>query len=205
MSFVQVGILVEFVLIALAIGLSLLGVHDPKQPLQQLNAAAALSGLLWGILFTIPLLGFLVALHFSKRTWLKSLRRFSDEVLKPLFKNSTIFGLAMLSIAAGFGEEIFFRWCLQGGISGFLEPKIGGFVATCVGLIVASIIFGLCHAASWQYFTITLIGGLYLGLAMIWTGNWLVPAVAHALYDFVALLYIVKMPNELNMQTESQT
>jgi hypothetical protein len=34
--------------------------------------------------------------------------------------------------------------------------------------------------------------GLYLGLLLIWTGNLLAPAVAHGLYDFIALLYLVR-------------
>jgi membrane protease YdiL (CAAX protease family) len=34
--------------------------------------------------------------------------------------------------------------------------------------------------------------GLYLGLLLIWTGSLLAPAVAHGLYDFIALLYLVR-------------
>lgn len=192
-NIIQVGILVEAGLIAVAIGLSKMGLSDANQPLQALNRSITLQGFYWGTIASIPLIGFLLALHFAKFRWIESLRRFSDEHIKPLFRDATIVELAALALAAGIGEEILFRWCLQGGISSLLAPQLGSIVANPIGLVIASVVFGLCHAASRTYFTITFIGGIYLGVAMILTSNWVVPAVAHALYDFVAMIYLVKM------------
>jgi membrane protease YdiL (CAAX protease family) len=204
-NIVRLGILVEGILVVLAIGLSLLGVFDSNQPLHKFHWGQALEGLLWGVLASLPLIGFLAAFHFFRFKWIEGLRRFSAEQVKPLFDGSTMIELALLSVAAGIGEELFFRWCLQGGVTSALEPKFGWIVAVGGGLIIASLVFGLCHAATWQYFTLTFVGGLYLGWLMVVTGNWLVPAVAHALYDFVALMYIVNMSVPSRVLQETQT
>ena len=42
----------------------------------------------------------------------------------------------------------------------------------------------------------TFFAGIFFGLTMILFHNWLVPAIAHAIYDFAALVYIVNWLEE---------
>jgi uncharacterized protein len=188
------AILVELGLIALALSLAWLGFYDRTQPVQQFNSEVLLDGLRWGFWASLPLIGFLAALHFLDYEWIKKLRRFSHEVIKPLFAGLNYFHFAMIAILAGVGEELFFRWCLQGGVTSLLDPLLPPGMSIGIGLIFASFLFGLCHAATWHYFLLTFVGGLYLGGVMVATENWGSAAVAHAIYDFVALVYIVRMP-----------
>ena len=108
-----------------------------------------------------------------------------------MFSNSSYLELLVLSVFAGFGEELFFRWCLQGGISSQLEPMLGKSVSIGAGIAIASLMFGICHWVNTVYLVTAFLIGTYLGLTMVWTGTWLVPAISHASFDFIALLYIV--------------
>jgi uncharacterized protein len=188
-----VGILLEGSLVGVALILSWFGLFDHLQPLHELNAAKLWQGLVWGVMATIPMLLLPVAIHFFPTRLLQPIRDFCQTRLQPIFRDSSWLELAILSLLAGLGEELLFRWCLQGGITSLLAERSGIIAAATVGLIVASILFGLCHWVTTSYGLIALFIGAYLGLAMIWTDNFLVPAVAHALYDFIALIYIVRM------------
>jgi uncharacterized protein len=50
----------------------------------------------------------------------------------------------------------------------------------------------VCHWITRTYALLAALVGLYLGGLWLWTGNLLVPIVAHALYDFVALIWILR-------------
>jgi uncharacterized protein len=92
--------------------------------------------------------------------------------------------IAMLSMLAGVCEEVLFRAVLQGGLS-----EIHGVGSA---LILASLIFGICHWITPMYALLAGLVGLYLGGIWVVTGNLLVPIVAHALYDFVALQWVLR-------------
>lgn len=186
------GSFIEGLLVLLALGLAYLGLYDHQQPLSQIQWDDLASGFLLGALATLPLLSILVFFHFAPFDWVESFRQLAREKIYPLFSRLTIFELAIISILAGLGEELLFRWSIQGGITTILEPTAGAVAAVIIGLIVASILFALCHAISAPYIILTLIVGLYLGWLMVVTTNWIVPAVAHALYDFIALFYLVR-------------
>lgn len=62
-----------------------------------------------------------------------------------------------------------------------------------VAVTMASAVFGVCHLLTWAYAIITAFIGAYLGLLWIWTGNLLAPMATHAVYDFAALLYFLRM------------
>lgn len=80
-----------------------------------------------------------------------------------------------LALASGIGEEAFFR--------GALQPR--------VGLVAASVLFGLAHFPAtralrpWTAFA--LASGLALGLLFEATGNLLAPATAHILLNALGL------------------
>jgi membrane protease YdiL (CAAX protease family) len=188
-----VGLIVEGLLIAIALLLAVVGLYDHQQPLDKIHSAEIWQGLTIGGLATLPMLGYLAVFHFLPTRWLKPMREFCETRLAPLFRSSTWLELLILSLLAGFGEELLFRWCLQGGITSLLTERAGYPAAAAIGLTVGSILFGICHWVNASYGLTTLAIGIFLGLTMIWTGNFLVPAVAHALYDFVALIYIARM------------
>ncbi|MFK7770416.1 MAG: lysostaphin resistance A-like protein [Mariniblastus sp.] len=188
-----VGLIVEGGMIFLALILAWFNFYDHGQPLSELQSWPYWqTGLIWGPIATIPALSHLVLFHYWKPKFYSSMQEIVDTKLKPMFQSSSLVELFIISLMAGFCEELLFRWCLQGGITSFLEPAIGRQVALIIGLGIASLAFGLCHWVNWTYMVTTLVIGVFMGGLMIATNNWLVPAVAHALYDFVALVYIAR-------------
>jgi membrane protease YdiL (CAAX protease family) len=144
----------------------------------------------WGAAAAAPLL---VAMLLGDRYPigpLRGLRQTVNDVVTPLFASLSIFQLAMISILAGIGEEMLFRGLLQAGLAEMTAERFGVWVA----LAGASLAFGLCHYVSTTYFLITTLIGLYLGALFLWTDHLLAPIAAHALYDFVALMYLVRRP-----------
>jgi membrane protease YdiL (CAAX protease family) len=186
-----VGILVEGGLACLALTLAWMGIFDQKQSLIKLNQVNLLHALAWGFVALIPMLGYLALFHFWRPSFYQPMHQTVDERLRPMFSSSTYLELLLISIMAGLGEELFFRWCIQGGISSWLEPTLGIPVAIGIGLMIASLFFGICHWVNVTYAVVTFFAGAFLGMVMVWSGTWLASAFAHAAFDFVALLYIV--------------
>jgi hypothetical protein len=111
-----------------------------------------------------------------------------QEKVIPLFHGCPVWELAGIAAFAGFGEELLFRGLIQNWLGGLLPGEIGNYV----GLIVTSILFGLLHWLTASYAVLATSVGLYLGALWLATGNLLVPAVVHTLYDFWALVYLVR-------------
>ena len=88
-------------------------------------------------------------------------------------------------LIAGISEEAFFR----GAIQGSLADRVGVVLA----LVLASVLFGAFHLLTWTYAIIAAFIGAYLGLLWIWTGNLLTPMITHAVYDFAALVYFLRV------------
>lgn len=147
----------------------------------------------WHVSSTTLILGLLsplppmLMLHFIMTSNIDAVRSFRDKQIK-LFvdRNFDLGWLTVIgvSLGAGIGEEILFR--------GALQPLLQGWTTPVVGLIVASVLFGLAHAANWTYIAITAAVGLYLGCLLMLTGSLLVPIVGHTLYDVYALAITVK-------------
>lgn len=138
----------------------------------------------WGVIATCPML--LAMLLCTRSGWgpLVRLMKDVDEIVVPLFAGSSLFSLAVISILAGFGEEALFRGVIQSTLADSLNPWIA--------LAVASTLFGLAHIISPTYAILAGLIGLYLGLLSMAFENLLVAIVVHALYDFVALVYLVR-------------
>ncbi len=79
-----------------------------------------------------------------------------------------------------------FRGIVQAGLAGYLGSP-------WAGLIVGSLAFGLAHPMSKTYVVVAALIGIYLGCLLLLTGNLLVPIVAHAPYDLVALVLLVRL------------
>ncbi len=134
---------------------------------------------------TAPLL---FALRWSLRTeWRPASRLVAlvNEKLGPLFRGAGILELALLALLAGVGEEALFRGVIQNALAGWLPVWLA--------LVVTALLFGIAHWVNAAYAVVAGVVGLYLGVLYLMTRNLLAPAVAHALYDFVALLVLVRL------------
>ncbi|MEL7497177.1 MAG: CPBP family intramembrane glutamic endopeptidase [Planctomycetota bacterium] len=185
-----VGILVEGSLMLLAVLISHLNFFDPQQPLAKLGEVPIVNTILMGIVATIPMLGYLLLFHFWRPKFYAPMRQFVDETLRPFFAESGFVELVIISLMAGVGEEIFFRWCLQGGTMALLEPLMGELTAAIISIVAIGVLFGLCHWVNNSYFVIATLAGIYFGLVMWITGSWLIAAISHALFDLAALIYL---------------
>ena len=86
---------------------------------------------------------------------------------------------------AGIGEEVFFRGFLQGSLARVVNPWIA--------LALVSALFGVVHMVSIGYAIFAGPLGFYLGMLLLLTGNLFVAVAVHTLFDFAAILLIVRM------------
>ncbi|MHB1035789.1 MAG: CPBP family intramembrane glutamic endopeptidase [Pirellulales bacterium] len=177
---VMVSLVFEGALGVLALGLGWL-LNCP--PFAQVDWNAAAAGL--GILASLPpLLVFLLCHHFPVGPF-RQMKQIVDEMLLPLFEECSLLNLALISLVAGLGEELFFRGVIQDGMA----ARVGVWPA----IAVAAVLFGLAHPITTTYAVVAGLIGVYLGWIRVESDNLLVPIVAHAAYDFLALAYLVKI------------
>ena len=143
----------------------------------------------WGALASLPMLVLLLVSARYPMWPFSDVLRVVDELLVPLFRDCRVVDLALISALAGLGEEMLFRGVIQEVVAGW----VGGPAGPWVGLAVAAVLFGLAHAITPSYVLLAALMGLYLGWLWIATGNLLVPVMAHAIYDFIALVYLIKV------------
>ena len=137
-----------------------------------------------GAAASVPLLVAFVLFQRWPLGPLARIKQFLDEFARPMFQESTLLELLLISTAAGWGEEMLFRAVLQGAFCRWSGPWIG--VAT------ASLLFGLAHPITPLYTVWAGLIGVYLGWLAMASGNLLVVIVTHGLYDFVAICYLVR-------------
>lgn len=142
---------------------------------------------LWGVAATLPML----VLFFACLRWpvgpLRPIRDFCDQVVRPLFAPCSLLDLAGIATLAGVGEEMVFRGVLQTAFDNYLKSP-------WAALLLASVVFGFCHAITVGYIVLATLLGAYLGGLFQLTGNLLPAIIAHSLYDFVALVVFVRWP-----------
>ena len=143
----------------------------------------------WGILTTVPLFIGLFCTHRSPWPFFLRLQHDVRRIIQ-LFCNCTPLDFAIISLLAGIGEEALFRGLMQRTLMDIINPW--------GAILLASIVFGLMHFLSWAYFVYATLIGIYLGLIFIASGNLYVVIIAHATYDFVALLYLMRVPPRTN-------
>jgi hypothetical protein len=139
----------------------------------------------FGIAATLPLLGLL---RWCLRTeWgpMRRLVRLVEAHLTPYLAGASAGGIVLLSLMAGVGEEVLFRGVIQAGLAERLPawPAVG----------IAALLFGVAHWLTTSYAVFATLIGVYLGALFLVTGNLLVPAVTHVLYDVVALSILVRL------------
>ena len=142
----------------------------------------------WGLVATGPLVLALVLVDRMPLGPLARVRELTEEVVMLMFRGASVLQLAAVSIAAGFGEELLFRGLVQAG----LTELIGGPAAPWLALAAASVLFGVCHWLNTTYAILAALAGAYFGLFFLLTGSLWAPIVAHAAYDLLALIYLVR-------------
>lgn len=135
------------------------------------------------LVLSLALTAVLVVVNFG---WFDVTRRlrfmpgvfaFFDDVVFPIVRRASVVELLAAAALAGLAEELLFR--------GLLQPRIG--------LVAASLVFGLAHGPSRALLPLGLWAsavGLFFGLLYRATGNLAPPILVHALYDAVALLAV---------------
>jgi CAAX protease family protein len=106
------------------------------------------------------------------------------EHLGPMVTRQSLVGLAALALVAGISEEVLFR--------GVIQPGLARWLPIGAALIVTSLVFGLVHFASRTYAIFAALMGVYLGALFQLADNLFAPIVAHAIYDFVALVWVAR-------------
>jgi membrane protease YdiL (CAAX protease family) len=148
-----------------------------------------LAGWAWGAAAALPLLAVMGLCVLLPWPPFRELLRVMDEAVVPLFRPCHLADLFLISALAGLGEEMLFRGVIQRAIAGGLEEPLSEWIA----LAVAGTLFGLVHSITRTYAVLATLIGFYLGWLWLATGNLLVPIVAHAVYDFLALVYLVRV------------
>jgi membrane protease YdiL (CAAX protease family) len=138
-----------------------------------------------GIAATVPMIAILFVLLRWPPGSFKELENRMRQWVRVLIAPTGVFGLLLISVAAGIGEELLTRGLIHTWLLLHSPPS--------VALCLTAVIFGLMHPVSRIYIVMAAIVGAYLG--WVWMAcdkNLVAPAVAHAFYDFVALLVLSK-------------
>ncbi|MFK8113624.1 MAG: lysostaphin resistance A-like protein [Rubripirellula sp.] len=149
-----------------------------------------LSGVLYGLLATVPVLLFIEIVRRIPWEPIRELERFSDDGMMKTLLQLRSSELILISLCAGIGEELLFRGWLMYGVlavcTGWLEVSPQAGMATA--LVFSSVVFGLFHPITKLYVVLATLIGLYFGALVLFTGNLLIPITAHAAYDAFQLI-----------------
>jgi uncharacterized protein len=149
-----------------------------------------------GVLVALPMLALFWVLVRSARPSMRQLRQQVEWLVREMFPSGSVAQFALIALLAGVGEELLFR--------GVVQTKLGEWTSPAVGLVGASLLFGAAHALSKLYFFLATAIGLYLGWFAQHFGELVTPIVAHALYDFLALVYLSRNSRGRNRRKSDQ-
>src|SRR5262249_41277497 len=85
------------------------------------------------------------------------------------------------------GEEMLFRGVFQAVFSRWTHPH------AWIAIALASILFGLLHAITITYALLATAMGVFLGWLWMLSDNLLTVVITHGLYDFLALVYLLRI------------
>jgi membrane protease YdiL (CAAX protease family) len=151
------------------------------------------SGIIVGAAASVPLLLGLWWILTTEASSVRGLVELVQSELGPVLATRSPASLALLAALAGTAEEILFRGVVQTGLAGPFSETIA--------LIFSSVAFGLAHFLTPMYALLAGVAGLYLGAVFLIHGNLLAPIVAHALYDFVALIWLIRRYRATNEES----
>ena len=182
---------------ALLLGAWLLGwmLEPSRAPWRRSTLSFEAVGL--GIVATIPMLLFFVAIYRSKARCLVDVQQIVSELLGPPLAACKWFDLLGIALLAGISEEFLFREVLESYFSQW---------SPLAGLIVCNVLFGLCHALTPTYALLAALLGCYLSLTLKMTEqpNLVIPIVSHSLYDFVAFMVVRNAQGSRHLRNHEQ-
>lgn len=112
------------------------------------------------------------------------LMRDVETLVAPLFAGRSRWELVAIALLAGGCEEALFR--------GVVQPVLAHHLPQAVAVGLAAMLFGAAHWLTPAYALLAGLVGAYLGWLAL-AGNLLVPIVAHAAYDIVALAILIRL------------
>ena len=118
--------------------------------------------------------------------WFEEASQVGERMFLQLMQGAGGWHFLALSLAAGVGEELFFRGWLQS----FLQIQLGMFgdLAPWLAIVLASMAFGIVHPVTKGYVVLAFLLGGLLGTAYYLSDNILVPIIAHTVYDFALMV-----------------
>ena len=128
----------------------------------------------FGAIFPLALFMLLLSEKVEGIPSLGPLRRIIINDIKVMFSEAKLPDLCFISVFAGLAEELLFR--------GVIQVKLG--------IVGASIIFGLLHFITPAYCVIATIMGFCLGFLFQYYDSLLIPIQLHFIYDLGALIYL---------------
>jgi len=128
----------------------------------------------FGAIFPLALFMLLLSEKVEGITSLEPLRRIIINDIKVIFSEAKLPDLCFISVFAGLAEELLFR--------GVIQVKLG--------IVGASIIFGLLHFITPAYCVIATIMGFCLGFLFQYYDSLLIPIQLHFIYNLGALIYL---------------
>ena len=141
-----------------------------------------------GFAATIPMLVMFVFLDRAKSLPLLRIQQLVRMFIFTFFNKCSTTQIFLICVLAGIGEELFFRGLMQDGIA----YGIGGTVGLICGIAISSFFFGVAHLVTPTYGVIAFFMSLYFAALFLGAGNILVPMIAHALYDYCVIRFLLR-------------
>jgi len=136
-----------------------------------------IASILWGSLAGVLTFGMVVII--TRLPVSRSLREISRQLI-PIFRDFSGWQLLLLALAAGIGEELFFR--------GFLQQWLTSWLSVGSAIVVAGLGFGVLHFANVSYFLLTATLGILFGIIYHHTQSLLLVMSWHGFYDLLVML-----------------
>lgn len=132
-----------------------------------------------GVAASVPMVCLLLWIRSQREGAFGELNQLMKDMVAPMFRHWTFLQCLLVSVLAGAGEELLFRTVIQGGLSDGMG--VAG------AMMVSAGVFALLHWLTPAYALVAACMGLWLGWVWWLSGQLLVPVLAHALYDLIAL------------------
>ena len=145
-----------------------------------------------GFVLSLVMFAVVVTLTQFPFRWLQRIEEKLDDQLLPLLKNRSLFDLGLLCLLAGLGEELLFRWAIQGGVELWLSGYVSTWMAWGIAMLASAVLFGLAHFITPAYVIMAAIIGIVMSVTVVVGGGLWAAILAHALYDFWAMLWLTR-------------
>jgi len=143
---------------------------------------------------TTVLVAALAPAALRRPPWFRAIEALVRPLVATLFRRHRVVGVLAVSALAGLGEEMLMRGVLQAWLAQGMGPA--------PAVAIAAVVFGLAHYLSHVYFLLATAMGLYLGALYHATGDLALVSLVHALYDAVAIAYLLRRPDGGGTPTE---